>query len=328
MNSKYIIYIAAIIAVVSIASAVFIYIYYEGQIANLRSEVTGLQTLVDDHSYVTSLAAYPNRIVSLGPTTTEILFALGLDSKVVAVTMYDNYPYNFTAWFEAGNMTSVGDFANPNIEVIASLNPDLILATGGVQEQLVKTLRDMGYKVLVLDPTSVNGVLQDIALVGRATDKNAEAVSLVNDMSSRIEAVANKVANATYKPKVYFEVWYDAQGVWSVGSEGWETEFIEKAGGINIFANETQKYFQTGSEAIITRNPDIILLPVGMETIGSEGPNWVSFDAVKARPGWGSTSAVQHDRLYQIDADAIHRAGPRIADMIETLAAIFHPELF
>jgi iron complex transport system substrate-binding protein len=328
MNTKYIIYIAAIIAVVSIVSAVFVYVYYEGQIANLRSEVTGLQTLVDDHGYVTSLASYPNRIVSLGPTNTEILFALGLDNKVVAVTKYDNYPYNFTAWFEAGNMTSVGDFASPNIEVIASLNPDLIIATGGVQDQLVRTLRDMGYKVLVLDPTSINGVFQDIALVGRAADKNAEAASLVNNMRSRIDAVAAKVANATYKPKVYFEVWYDTQGMWSVGSEGWETEFIEKAGGVNIFANETQKYFTTSSEAVITRNPDVILLPVGMETIGSETPFWVSFDAVKARPGWGSISAVQHDRLYQIDADAINRAGPRIADMIETLAAIFHPELF
>ena len=160
-------------------------------------------------------------------------------------------------------MTSVGDFKAPNIEVIASLNPDLIVATGGVQAETVKTLRDLGYKVLVLDPTSINGILQDIALVGRATDKNAEAAALVNNMSSRIDAVVNKVANATSKPKVYYEVWYDTQGVWSVGSEGFETELIAKAGGVNIFANETQKYFQTSSEAVITRNPDVILLPYG-----------------------------------------------------------------
>jgi iron complex transport system substrate-binding protein len=325
MNTKYIIYIAVAVAIVSIVSAVFVYVYYEGQLASLRSEITGLQTLVDDDGYVTSLAAYPNRIASLAPSNTEILFALGLGDEVVAVTNFCNYPYNFSAWVAAGNMTSVGDFTAPNIEVIASLNPDLIVATGGVQAETVKTLRDLGYKVLVLDPTSINGILQDIALVGRATDKNAEAAALVNNMSSRLDAVVNKVANATSKPKVYYEVWYDTQGVWSAGSEGFETELIAKAGGVNIFANETQKYFQTSSEAVITRNPDVMLLPYGH---GLGPPFWVSFDEVKARPGWGSVSAIQNDKLYQVDSDTIARTGPRIVDMLETLAKIFHPELF
>src|SRR3990172_4481263 len=145
VNKKFVA-IAAVVAIAIVLSGVFLYVYYQGLAA--ESESTALQNLVDDSGYVTSLSAVPERIVSLAPSTTEILFALGLDDKVVAVTDYDNYPYNFSAWVEAGNITSVGDFSNPNMEVIASVNPDLTLATGGVQDETVTTMRDLGYKVL------------------------------------------------------------------------------------------------------------------------------------------------------------------------------------
>jgi len=324
MNTKYIIYIAAIVAIVSIASAVFIYIYYQGQVAG--SEIKNLQGLVDDHGYKTSLAAYPNKIASLAPSCTEILFALDLGDKVVAVTDYDNYPYNFTAWVAAGNMTSVGDFKKPNMEVIASLDPDLILASGGVQEETVGTLRELGYKVLVLDPTNITGVFKNIELVGRATGKDAEAASLVDDLNNRIESVVNKVAAAPSKPKVYYEVYYDPTSLWTAGSKAWQNELIEKAGGINIFADQQLDYFQSSAEAVVDRNPDVIVLPAG--GMGFGAPFWGSTDEVKARPAWDSISAVQNDRLYQIDSDVIQRAGPRVADAIEALAEFFHPELF
>jgi iron complex transport system substrate-binding protein len=325
MNTKYIIYIAVAVAIVSIVSAAFVYIYYQGQAAEAE-KIKALQSLVDDHGYVTSLSAYPNRIASLAPSNTEILFALGLDDKVVAVTNFDNYPYNFSAWIAAGNMTSIGAFDNPNMEVIASLNPDLILATGGVQENTVTSLRELGYKVLVLDPTSVDGVLQDITLVGKATGKNSEATSLVNNLSSRIDAVTAKVANATSKPKVYYEVWYDPTSLWTAGSKAWQSELIEKAGGINLFADQQLDYFQSSAEAVIERNPDVILLPAGGMGVGP--PFWGSFDEVKARPAWDSISAVQNNRLCAIDSDVISHFGPRVVDAIETLAKFFHPELF
>ncbi len=324
MNRKYVT-IAAVVAIVLIASTAFLYVYYQGQ-ATEAENIKTLQNLVDDHGYVTSLSSYPDRIVSLAPSCTEILFALGLDDKVKAVTDYDNYPYNFTAWIAAGNMTSVGDFSKPNMEVIASVNPDLILATAGVQGETIDTLRALNYKVLVLDPSSVEGVLQDINLVGNATGKSAAATSLVNSLRSRIDAVAEKVANAASKPTVYYEVWYDPTSLWSAGSKAWQNELIEIAGGTNIFADQPLDYFQSSSEAVIDRNPDVILLPAtGM---GFGPPFWGSINEVKARPGWNSISAVQNNRLYQIDGDVIARAGPRVADAIETLAHIFHPELF
>jgi iron complex transport system substrate-binding protein len=322
LNKTYII-IAAVVIIALIASAASVYLYNQAQQA---AELETLQNLKDDKGYVTSLSAYPNRIIPLAPSNTEILFAIGAGDKVVAVTDYDNYPYNFTAWIAAGNMTSVGDFSNPNMEVIASLDPDLILASAGVQGETVDNLRELGYKVLVLDPTNVSGVLDDILLVGKATGKNAEATSLVNDLTSRINAVIAKVANAPSKPKVYYEVWYDPTSLWSAGSRAWQNELIQKAGGTNIFADQPLDYFQSSSEAVVERNPDVIVLP--LSGMGFGPPFWGSIDEVKARPGWDSTSAVSNNRLYQIDSDVISRAGPRVADAVETLAAFFHPELF
>ena len=322
LNTKYI--IASIVVIVLIVSAAFVYIYYQGQASN--EEIEALQNLVDDQDYKTSLMAYPDKIISLAPSCTEILFAIDAGDKVVAVTLYDNYPYNFTAWIAAGNMTSIGGFEDPNMEAIASLNPDLILASGGVQEETVETLRNLGYKVLVLDPTNITGVLQNIELVGRAADKNAEATALMNDITSRIDAVTHKVEDVTYMPKVYYEVFYDPTSLWAAGSKAWQNELIEKAGGINVFADQPLDYFQASVEAVVVRNPDVIVLPAG--GMGEETPFWGSIDEVKARPAWDTISAVQNDRLYQINSDIIQRAGPRVADTIEQLAEFFHPELF
>lgn len=330
-------YIATIIAIFSVLSAAYIYTYYQGENAGIRSTISDLEnqiaslrgelykyhnlTLVDDGGYVLSLTSYPTKIVSLAPSNTEILFAVGAGGKVVGVTQRCNYPYNFSAWVEAGNMTSVGDYWTPSIEVIVTLKPDLILAAFD-QDEAVSTLRGMGYKVLVLSPNSMDGILKNILLVGSVTDRNIEAALLVNSLSHRIDAVVSKVANATSRLKVYYEVWYDP--LWSVGSEGWENTLIEKAGGTNIFADQSINYFETSSEAIIERNPDIIIFPLGP----GMGPFWGSFDQVRARPGWSTIGAVQNNSLYTINEDIIARPSPRIVDALEILAQIIHPELF
>jgi iron complex transport system substrate-binding protein len=319
LNTKYL--IAAVVVIVLIVSAAFVYIYYQGQPSG--EELEALQNLVDDHGYKTSLTAYPEKIISVAPSCTEILFAIGAGDKVVAVTTYDDYPYDFAAWIAAGNMTSVGDFTSPNMEVIISLNPDLILASGGVQEDNVKTLRDYGYKVLVLDPTSIDGILKDIELVGNATGKQAEATALVNDLTSRINAVAETVANAS-KPKVYYETYYETTSSWTIGALAWQNELIEKAGGTNIFGDQQTDYYQYQAEALIDRNPDVIVLPASGMGTGTQA----GIDAVKARPGWDTMNAVKNDRIYQINPNIIERAGPRVVDAIEQLAAFFHPALF
>jgi len=321
LNTKYV--IATVIIIAVIATAAFFYVYYSGQ---TNSQLETLHNLVDDTGYVTSLEAIPDRIISMAPSTTEIAFALGLDDKIVAVSNYCDYPYDFSAWIEAGNMSTIGDFNDPNMEVIASLSPDLILATAGVQGPTIGSLRDLGYKVVILNPSDIGGVMQDIELVGNATGKTVEAAALIEDLNGRINTVINTVANAVSTPTVYYEVWYDPTSLWTAGAKAWQNALIEKAGGVNIFADQNLEYFQSSAEAVIQRNPDIILLPA--EGMGKGAPFWGSLDAVRARPGWNTINAIHNNGLVEVDSNTIARAGPRVADIIEDLAEAFHPELF
>jgi iron complex transport system substrate-binding protein len=318
MNTKYV--LIGIIIGVLIISVVGLYMFYPQLTGDLGEYIV---TVVDDSGVEIGLEAYPQSLISLAPSITEIVYAIDAGDLVIGVTDFDNYPHDFSAWVQAGNMTSVGSFNAPNLEVIASLDPDLIFATGGVLGETITTLRDMGYPVVVLDPTTINGVIDNIELAGKLTNKNDEAIAIIEDITARIAAVETTVATADSIPTVYYEVWYDPTSLWTSGSQSWQNELIEIAGGVNLFADQDQEYFLSSAEAVITRNPDLMIVPE------EHGVNfWGSFDTIKDRPGWETISALQNDRIYDIDSDLIARAGPRIAETIETLAAVFHPELF
>jgi iron complex transport system substrate-binding protein len=337
MNSKRLTQITAAIAIISIVTAIGVHVYYQRQISELMSQVEVFKTeishlsselsrykrltLVDDHGFVLNLTSYPEKIVSLAPSNTEIIFAVGSGDKVVAVTDYCNYPYNFSAWIEEGNMSSVGGYWNPSIESIVSLDSDLIIASPG-SAAAVDNLRSMGYNVLMLDPKSINDVLQDIILVGRATGKDVEAGMLVGTIRLRMDSVISKVSGSTYRPSVYCEIWYDP--LMSAGPNTWIGELISSAGGQNIFENATSEWPIVSSEAIIQQNPNIIIFPHAH----GDFQFWGSFDEVKARTGWDTISAVQNDQMYVINSDIVARGGPRLADALEILAEIIHPESF
>ncbi len=323
MNKKFAIYIATVLIIVAIVSAAFIYTNY-----NAGSNNTGTQknvSVVDDEGYTTNLTSIPQRIVSLAPSNTQIAFAIGLGNKVVGITDYDQYPYNFTAWIAAGNITSIGGFSTPNKETIASLNPDLILATP-INDPDVVTLRDLGYNVLVLNPNDVNGVFKDITMVGKAAGADKDATTLINSLTSQINTIEAKIAAANLpKPKVYYEVW--TPPLMSAGNNSFINDVIVKAGGENIFGEEAQQYPTVSSETIVQKNPDVILLPTNMAQT-DEAPFYGSVNDVKARPGWSSISAIQNNRVIVVNGDLFAEAGPRIADQIEAAAKAFYPDLF
>jgi iron complex transport system substrate-binding protein len=313
--------IIAIIVLVTILTAVFIYINYNSPNDSNNTNIS----IMDDEGYTTNFVSIPQRIISLAPSNTQILFAIGVGDKVVGVTDYDHYPYNFSAWVAAGNMTSIGGFSTPNKETIASLNPDLILATP-INDPDVVTLRDLGYNVLVLNPNDVNGVFKDISIVGNATGAEQNAATLVNSLTNQINAIEEKIASANLpKPKVYYEVW--TPPLMSAGNGSFINDVISKAGGVNIFGNEIQQYPTVSSETIVQSNPDVILLPTDMANTG-EAPFYGSIDQVKDRPGWSTISAVQNDRVIVVNGDLFAEAGPRIADQIAVAAKAFYPELF
>ena len=323
MQNKKIITAAAIAIIIVIVSSAFIYANYSNQ-PNKTSTQTGY-TVTDDEGYTTNFTAVPQRVVSLAPSNTQIIFAIGDGSKVVGLTDYDHYPYNFTAWIAAGNMTSVGGFSTPNKEAIASLHPDLILATP-INDPDVVTLRSLGYKTLVLNPNNVSGVLADITMVGKAVGDAKGATKEVNSINSQISTIEAKISAAhESKPLVYYEVW--TPPLMSAGGTSFISDVISKAGGINIFENESDQYPTVASETIVQKNPDVILLPTDMANPG-ESPFYGSVQQVLDRPGWNTINAVKNNRVVVVDGDLFAEAGPRIGDQIATAAKALYPDLF
>jgi iron complex transport system substrate-binding protein len=320
LKQLYIIAIAviAIIVIASVGTA----LYYQGQNSNLTpSPSPTAVTLIDDYNNTITLTAYPQRIVSLAPANTQVLFAVGAGDHVIGVTDFDKYPYNFSAWIEAKNMSSIGNYYQPPIEPIVTLKPDLVLASLGSFDA-ADQLRGLGYNVLTLNPTGLNGIMQNMLTVGKATGHEAEAQAAVNSMQQRIDVVVNGVKNATTRPTVYHEIW--SGPFMSVGKGTFVDEVIKLAGGQNIFENATNPYPEVSSEAIISENPDILVFPtqMGVESF------WGTYTDVANRPGWNTISAVANHKMYTVSGDIIDEPGPRQVDSLEILAKILHPEIF
>ena len=320
MVNKNVIYIATAIIIAIIVSSAFIY---------MNSKTTNQNTtkntiITDDEGYSTTLATVPQRIVSLAPSCTQILFAVGAGDKVVGVTTYDDYPYNFSAWVAAGNMTIDGGYGTPDMEAIAGLRPDLIV-TDNINDQSLPSMRSLGYNVIVLNPATVNGICNDITLVGKATGETTQANAVVKNITATINTITTKIANANVTPmKVFYEVW--TPPLMTAGEPTWINDVISKAGGVNIFANasDTTQYPTVASETVVALNPDAIFLPTEM----GQAPFYGSVADVKATAGWNTISAVENNRIYVIDGDLFAEAGPRVADCVYAIASNLYPQLF
>jgi iron complex transport system substrate-binding protein len=294
-----------------------------------QSTEIGEISVIDDEGYETILASVPKKIVSLVPSCTEIAFAIGVGDRVVGVTDFDNAPYNFSAWIAAGNMTCIGGYGTPNLETIFSLNPDLIL-TDNINDAILPKLRHYQYNVVVLNPTDISGICQDILIAGRATGAEDSAKALVEKINNQIAEVKTKIdevgnSNLNSEPKVYYEIWYDSSFLMSAGANSFINDAISKAGGKNIFGDSLDAYPSSSSEAIVQLNPDVILLPSGSEGMAA---SYGSVEAVKARPGWNTISAVQKDRVNVIDQDLFSRPGPRIGELVQAIATYLYPQVF
>jgi iron complex transport system substrate-binding protein len=270
-------------------------------------------TIRDDIGRTIEMGTEPRRIVSLSPGNTEILFALGLDEQVVGVSDYCDYPA------PAKEKQKVGGFATISIERVASLEPDLVLATGGVQLRTVDRLEDLGIKTLVLSPKTVEGILNDIELVGEITNRNNEANILVEKLKNRIKFIESATRQKKSTPRVYYEIWHSP--LMSAGQDTWINELIGLAGGLNIFSDSSDPYPIISTELVIERDPEIIVIKRGyMGGIAKED--------IEGRLGWDRITAVKMGRIYEIEEDILIRPGPRIIEGLETLAALIHPQLF
>jgi len=269
---------------------------------------TPTQYVVDDLGRLVAINGTPQRIISLAPSNTEILFALGLGDEVAAVTMYCDYPP------EALDKEKVGDYYGPDIEKIVALQPDLVLATDFHRFDLIPALEQQGFAVFAVAPQTLDDVLESIERIGDITEREAEASQLVNEMTSKIETVEEQTRELGQKPSVLYMTWHDP--MWTIGRDTWIDDLINIAGGANIFSQNFEGGAMVQIEWVILQNPEVI--------ITSE---W-SYDWALSATELASTNASQTGRIHTFDDDLAQRPGPRLVQGLDWFAYLVHPEIF
>lgn len=275
-------------------------------------------TLTDSLGRAVTLAAPAQRIVSLAPSNTEIVFALGAGDKLVGRDDFSDYPA------EALKVPSIGSlYPNVNAEVIVALKPDLVLAAGITNPDDVKALADLGLTVYTThNATGLDDIYSDILAVGQLTGRSADSEKIVADMKARVQTVKAKTAALADKPKVFYEIdATDPAKPYTAGPGSFIDQLLTLAGAANVGNVSTQQYFQISLEELVAQDPAIIVL--GSFTYGGQTP-----ELVKARVGWDKITAVMNGAMYTFDDNLVSRPGPRVVVGLETLAKLIHPDLF
>lgn len=269
---------------------------------------TGPITVTDDSGKEVTLEQPAERIVSLAPANTEIAFAVGAGGKMVAGTSYDDYPE------EAKALPKIGDFANPNIEKIASFSPDLVLAAGGIQDDLRTELQNLGVQVYVVDPTSYDGVIATVQNVGKLAGTDAGAAEVVTTMTTARDEVQARVADLPTQT-VFLEIY--SKPLMTAGSDTYIDDMITIAGGENLGAQAGDGFPNFSTEVLVKQDPDVYVADSG--SMSDPGD-------INDRAGFGGLTAVKEGRVTVIDDNLIARPGPRLAEGLRQLASMIHPE--
>lgn len=268
--------------------------------------------MTDGLGRTVTLAAPAQRVVSLAPSNTEILFAVGAGGQVVGRDNFSNYPP------EALELPGLGDFMGFSIEQIVALNPDLVLLAEIHPPELVKSLEDAGLTVYYLkNPLTMEEMYPMLITVGELTGHKAEAEALVSRLSVRVAAVQQKLADVEKRPTVFYEIdGTDPSKPWTTGSGTFIDTLLEMAKAENVGRAMGSQYGQMSIEALLEADPDFILL--GDANFG------MTPEMVIARPGWGELTAVKEGRVLPFNDDLASRPGPRLVDGLEELARILH----
>jgi iron complex transport system substrate-binding protein len=278
-------------------------------------------TVTDDAGRRVALDAEPRTIISLAPSNTEILCALGACDRIVGVNDFrDGLPDEVTATI--AGVPNVASFTGVDREAIVNLGPDLVLAAGNelTSSADIAALTRLGIPVLVLYPQSLDAVYADIELVGAAIGAPLQASALTGQMRGRVRAVSEVLAGAD-APRTFYEVGVYEGAIYTAGADSFLASLIELAGGMPITGDATTTAIQL--EDLVAADPQLILL--GDAAYDAS----ITPDAVAARPGWGGMSAVREGRVLGMPNDVlITRPGPRIVDGLEALARAIHPEAF
>jgi iron complex transport system substrate-binding protein len=281
--------------------------------------VHGSIVITDDMRDVVTISSPAQRIVSLAPSNTEILGALGLMDRVYGVTDYCNYP------IEALEKPKVGGFSSVNVEKVVALKPDLVLTSPSNGKETVARLRELGLTVIVLNPVDIDEVFTSIHLVGTATGTTARADDLITSLKSRLAAVHDAIACTSDRPKVAHVVWYDP--IWVSGNQTYQDEVIRYAGGTNAFAG-IAGWGTVSLEEFIVNDPDYILVNEGTGMTNATDNADPVYEYFFTDSRLLQLKAVRENYVILVDTDTISRGGPRIIDAVEQVARAIHPECY
>ncbi|GAA5507030.1 cobalamin-binding protein [Novipirellula caenicola] len=259
--------------------------------------------------------AIPRRIVSLSPSTTELLFAIGAGPQVVGATKHCNYPDAATEVPRVG----AGTLESISRETILSLQPDLVLCKWDTHQPLVDPLTRLGIPVIAIGPENLQALFQEARLLGKVLGRESEADALVNSMTTRLDHVTSLVEQIPPRERrsVFYEVWDDP--LMTAGPNSFIGELLTLGGMKNIFADTSVRYPKVSSEVVVHRNPEVILAP-------STHADQVSVQQLLLRQGWSEIAAIREQQVFLIDGDQVSRCGPRLIDALEQMITAVYPD--
>jgi iron complex transport system substrate-binding protein len=259
-----------------------------------------------------TLDKIPERIVSLSPGNTEILFALGAGDKVVGITSYCDYPA------ETKDVEKIGTFEGPNLELIQKAKPDVVLAGGYIQEDLIASLEQLNIPVISTEATDFNSIFDSISLVGKISGNEEKATEIVKGMKDKIVEIQDKVKGQTPK-SVFYVIWTDP--LTTAGSGTFINDVIKAAGGINT-AEKVEYWAKYSAEELVKDNPEYLLSSIHATNEG------VTVDFYKQSSVFKNLDSVKNNKVYLMsDDNVISRPGPRIVQAIEEIAKAIHGDI-
>jgi iron complex transport system substrate-binding protein len=278
---------------------------------NPETAVSATQQLVDDAGRNVTLPAHVERVITLAPNLTEIVFAVGAGDRLVGNTTYCNYPA------EANNIAKVGDTLHPSLERIIALRPQVVLiSTASQLEVFTQQLQNQNIAVFVTDPHNLDGVFRSIEQIGVILGQNEQAKALVQQLRQRTNAVETAVQSE--KPvRVFYQV--SGEPLYTAGRDSFVTDLMRRAGAASVTADVPGAWPKYSNESALAARPDAIILPTG-GSMGEANSNVAA--ALRNSP------AVLARRVYKINDDLTSRPGPRSVQALEELARALHPEAF
>lgn len=280
-------------------------------------------TVTDAIGSTVTLHSAPERIVSLIPSNTELVFAVGAGSSVVGVTTYCDYPP------EAREIEKIGNVTAMSLEKIVALDPDLVLASKGNAKELVYSLKALNVPVFVLDPQTVEEVLDAVATVGRLAGREEAARKLLASYRQRLATVSERIGDLAEsdRPTVFVGSPFRDEN-WTPGPETFTSAVIHRAGGRNVADDLAPRTWAVYNlEHIVSKNPQVLLSTLG-EGQDVEEVRARFLERAKTLKGWQDLDAVRNERVVLIPENWLLRPAPRLLFAIETLAAALHPNLF